>query len=77
MEEEKLKEKGFEESMSELEEINGRLEREKVSLEETLRLYERGMKLIEHCTNKLEEADAEIKKIIERDGQEVIEDFED
>ncbi|MFO8109005.1 MAG: exodeoxyribonuclease VII small subunit [Thermoplasmata archaeon] len=76
MENEKVKNKGFEEYMLELEEINNRLEREKVSLEETLDLYERGMKLIELCTKKLNEANGEIKKIIERESGEVIEDFE-
>ncbi len=70
MKEEEMTGKKFEEAMKELEEINNRLEREKVSLEDTLELYERGMKLIQHCTDKLEEADAEIKKIIKREGGE-------
>ncbi len=76
MEKEDMKEKGFEEYLSELEEINNRLEREKVSLEETVELYERGMKLVEICTKKLNEASGEIKQILQRENGIAIEDLE-
>ncbi len=58
----------FEDAITTLEEINDRLEREKVSLEEAIKLYENGVKLIEHCSEKLEEAEGEIKEITEDNG---------
>ncbi len=59
----------FEEALDRLEEINNRLEKNKVSLEKAIELYEEGMKLIEHCSDRLEEAEGEIKKLT--DGEEV------
>ena len=56
----------FEASMKRLEEIVSRLEGEQVPLEESMRLYEEGMKLGRRCRRMLDEADARIRKLAEQ-----------
>ena len=53
----------FEDAMKRLEEIVRRLEEEKVPLEESIRLYEEGMKIGNRCRNILDEADRRIKDL--------------
>ncbi|NWG47101.1 MAG: exodeoxyribonuclease VII small subunit [Alphaproteobacteria bacterium] len=55
----------FEEAMRELEDIVRRLEQGKVELEESIRIYERGVALKAHCDGKLRSAQARIDKIVE------------
>ncbi len=64
-----IKELGFKEALERLESINERLERNKVSLENAIELYQEGMSLIEHCDEKLEEAEGKIKKITEENKE--------
>ncbi|MFP3871502.1 MAG: exodeoxyribonuclease VII small subunit [Candidatus Natronoplasma sp.] len=68
-----IEELGFKEALERLERINERLERNKVPLEKAIELYQQGMALIEHCDEKLEEAEGKIKKITEEneEGEEV------
>lgn len=54
-----------------METINERLERNKVPLEKAIELYQQGMALIEHCDDKLEEAEGKIKKITEENEEEI------
>ncbi len=54
-----------------METINERLERNKVSLEKAIELYQQGMALIEHCDEKLEKAEGKIKKITEENEEEI------
>ncbi len=67
-----VEEMSFQEAIEKLEEINDKLEMNKASLEEAIRMYELGMKLVEHCSKKLEEAEGEIKKISEENGEEIV-----
>ena len=61
----------FEDSMERLEEIVRRLEEEKVPLEESIRLYEEGMKIGKRCRSILEEAEKRIQTLSARmDGDE-------
>lgn len=66
----------FEEALENLEKINDRLERNQVSLEEAIELYEKGTELIELCREKLEAAEGDIKKLAEENGETVFEDFD-
>ncbi len=66
----------FEDALEELECINEKLERNQVSLENALRLYERGMELIDHCEKRLDKAKGEIKKLTGKDGDNKIEDLD-
>ena len=53
----------FETALAELEEIVGRLERGSVSLEESIRIYERGEALKKHCETLLRNAEMRIESI--------------
>ena len=54
----------FEQSMRRLEEIIDNLESGNVELENAINLYTEGIKLQEHCKNKLENAKLKIDKIV-------------
>ncbi|MFK7760737.1 MAG: exodeoxyribonuclease VII small subunit [Candidatus Midichloriaceae bacterium] len=54
----------FEQSMKRLEEIIDNLESGNVELENAINLYTEGIKLQEHCKNKLENAKLKIEKIV-------------
>ena len=54
----------FEQSMRRLEEIVDNLESGNVELENAINLYTEGIKLQEHCKNKLENAKLKIDKIV-------------
>lgn len=58
-------EQTFESAMSRLEEISDILSQNQVGLDESLKLYEEGVKLLKFCSDKLEKADITIKRIEE------------
>ena len=53
----------FEEAMRELEATVGKLETGDASLDESIRLYERGAALRQHCEKRLREAEDRVEKI--------------
>ena len=57
------KELNFEDSMQRLEDIVRKLEDEDIPLEESINLYEEGVKIGKKCRNILDEADKRIKKL--------------
>ncbi len=64
------KELGFEESLKELQKILEALENPDVGVDEALKLYENGVKLVRSCEKKLETAKQKIKYIDEAgDGE--------
>ena len=54
----------FEENMQRLEQIVRAMERGDVPLEESLKLFQEGTKLVESCTKSLDEAELQVKKIM-------------
>lgn len=56
-------EMSFEEAFAELEGIVGKLEDGQLTLEESLKLFERGQKLAASCSLKLDEAELKIEQI--------------
>jgi len=54
----------FEAALKQLEEIVQRLEKGELSLEESLGLYEDGVRLARHCHAKLEEAEGKIELLM-------------
>ena len=69
---------GFEAALAELETIVRDLESGKITLEESIAAYERGMVLKTHCETKLRDAKMKIDKIIVKsDGSITTEKFED
>jgi len=60
----------FEEALRKLESIVEKLEDPEVTLDESIQLYEEGMKLSKYCSQTLEDAVLRIEKINERPGTE-------
>ncbi|MBP1909344.1 exodeoxyribonuclease VII small subunit [Methanolobus bombayensis] len=58
----------FEESLEELESLVEMLERGQLTLDESLELFERGMKLARICNQKLSKAERKIEILIEENG---------
>ncbi|MCY1566128.1 exodeoxyribonuclease VII small subunit [Staphylococcus pettenkoferi] len=54
----------FEEMMKELESIVNKLDNETVSLEESLDLYQRGMKLTASCNETLKNAEEKVNELV-------------
>ena len=59
----------FEDALNELEEIVHNLETGQQKLEEAIVSYERGALLRRYCEKKLNEAEARVKMIVEKDNQ--------
>ena len=57
-------EKNFEELRKEIEEITNKLEKEDLSLDESVDLFEKGMKISKECNEKLEKAEKRITILI-------------
>ena len=77
MNENKTKDINFESSIKRLDEISASLERENVSLEDALTLYEEGVKLVRVCNAQLEAAERKIKLLkMSPDGEIVEEDLD-
>lgn len=62
------KEMKFEDAMERLEEIIGKLESGDVELEESLKLYEEGIELIQFCNKKLNETKEKIQILMRTSG---------
>ena len=69
MSEENVSEISFEKAMAELEEVINKLEYGEVTLEDSIKLYERGAELKKICEAKLKEAEQKVKNItLDKDG---------
>ena len=55
------KEMSFEEALARLEVIVGSLESGKAPLDESLSLFEEGVRLVKHCNSKLESAEQKVR----------------
>ncbi|MDD5473731.1 MAG: exodeoxyribonuclease VII small subunit [Candidatus Methanoperedens sp.] len=69
-------EMSFEESLAELEGIVEKLEKGQLSLDESLMLFERGIKLVRECNDKLKSAQQKVEQLIEENGELRTEPFE-
>ena len=70
-------EKNFEELIENLEDITNKLEKEKLSLDYSVKLFEDGMKISKECNKKLQDAERRIT-ILLNDGEDIKEEtFED
>ena len=71
----KDKENSFEKNLQKLEIIVEKLESGEIGLEESVELYEEGMKIKKICDNKLKDIEMQIKKIMIEDNKVIKEDF--
>ena len=60
----------FETSMARLDEIVSELEKNERPLDESIQLFEEGLKLVRACNEKLNEFEAQVKDIMEKNGGE-------
>ena len=55
-----MKEENFEELIEKLENITSKLEKDNLNLDESIELFEEGMKISKKCNEKLENAEKKI-----------------
>ena len=70
------KAKTFEENLQEIDEIIARFESGEMDLDISIKEYERAMRLLKKSSELLEKAEGKIKKVMEKDGEIILEDFE-
>ena len=63
------KENNFEDSMKNLERIATELENGNLSLDESVKKFEEGMKLAKQCNDILEQAEKKITILLEKNGE--------
>ena len=71
----KEKNNNFESNLKKLESIVDKLESGNIGLEDSVKLYEEGMKIKKICDNKLKDIEMQIKKIKIEDNKVVKEDL--
>ena len=58
--------KNFEESLAKLEQITAELESGELSLEDSLKMFDEGVKLAEFCNRKLDEAHKKVNILLKK-----------
>ena len=66
----------FEKQLKELEEVVANMEAGELTLEESLKAYEKGIRLTRECQAALDDAQLRIDILVERDGKLTEEPFE-
>ncbi len=69
-------EMSFEDAIAELENIVDKLEKGQLSLDESLSLFEKGIRLVRECNDKLKSAQQKVEKLIEENSELRTEPFE-
>ena len=70
-----VKDNNFENNLKKLELIVNKLESDDIGLEESVKLYEEGMKIKKICDKKLKDIEMQIKKIRIEDNKVIKEDL--
>jgi len=71
----KIDNKNFESSLSELESIVNKMENGDLTLEESLQAFEQGIKLTKDCQKALKTAEQKVNKLVPKDEKFVLEPF--
>ena len=66
----------FETALAELEELVEKMEQGELSLDESLKQFERGVLLTRVCQKSLQEAEQKVQILLEKDGQTSLEPFD-
>ncbi|NOQ67084.1 MAG: exodeoxyribonuclease VII small subunit [Desulfobacterales bacterium] len=61
-----MKKKSFEDELAKLEKITKELEEGDLSLEESLKHFDEGVKLAEYCNNKLSDAQRKVEILLKK-----------
>jgi len=67
----------FETAMKELEQIVESMENNQLTLEESLKQFERGVELSRICQSNLKKAEQKVEQLVKKHGELVIEPFSD
>jgi exodeoxyribonuclease VII small subunit len=67
----------FEESLAELEQLVERMEQGNLALEESLKLFERGVQLTRTCQKALKEAEQKVQILLETNAEPTLQPFTD
>jgi len=67
----------FETALTELEALVERMEQGDLSLDESLKQFERGVQLTRSCQQALKDAEQKVQILLEKDGDITLEPFED
>ncbi|AFJ01847.1 Exodeoxyribonuclease VII small subunit [Methylophaga frappieri] len=73
----KRKKLDYESAVAELELLVEKLEQGDISLEESLKLYERGVLLTRDCQEALQTAEQKVQLLAKQNGQSTLTDFDD
>lgn len=60
--------KTFESSLAELEAITSELDNNELSLDDSLKKFDKGMELIKFCNSKLDQAQKKVDLLLQKDG---------
>ena len=63
-----MKKKSFEEALEKLEKITRDLEEGDISLEDSLKYFDEGVKLAEYCNSKLNDAQKKVEILLKKNG---------
>lgn len=66
----------FAEQLKNLNQLVAKMEGNELPLEEALLCFEQGVALVRECQQRLKEAELKVQKLSERNGKEILEDFE-
>lgn len=66
----------FEAALAELETLVEKMEQGDLSLDESLKQFERGIKLTRSCQQSLRDAEQKVQVLLEKNGQETLEPFD-
>ena len=68
----------FEKKIKKLEDILDKMEEEELSLDESVKFFEEGVKLTKECHAQLSKAEQKVKVLLgrDKDGEPVLEDFD-
>ena len=66
----------FETALAELEALVEKMEQGDLSLDESLKQFERGVQLTRSCQKALQEAEQKVQILLEKEGQQALEPFD-
>ena len=71
-----VKKQSYEENIAQIDEILEKLEREELSLDDSISEYEKAIKLIKDSEKLLEAGEGKVMKVLEKNGKVEMEEFE-
>jgi exodeoxyribonuclease VII small subunit len=66
----------LEQALTELNQLVETMERQTLPLDEALQQFEHGIQLVRHCQNTLATAEQKVKILVNKENQNVLENFE-